>query len=571
MKLTNQIRNPISLGRNVIRRWPMTFTIAGIMLALLLLFIAPLLRPSSASSRGVGSNEFGLFVSVPGNITIKSGNYIGTTTTETFHFDKQIFSGSTNCSSGGGSTVSVTGVDSITGHTFSLGSADSVLLTVPPSSGGSPYAFSSDQNGPFVSWQTLPGDFDAQAAITFPPGPGNQICVAGFDGSGTREYDAKFYAGIELLDSCGNPKTSFRPGETMQVRVTGGIDFEPEPLRFSVAGGSPNECTFEPLTTATFQHVTTDPQIFTFTFPSSDADIPAACLNAFGTQHITGTWRVVLTDSSCGCIRSEFFTQLANDAPLPCPISCPNDITVSNDPGQCGAIVTYPTPTGSSCDHISGSTFGVGDTLVTCTSSTSGSSCSFHVTVNDDQNPSITAPANVTVNADSSCSATGVSLGSPTVSDNCPGTTVGNNAPATFPLGTTTVKWTVTDASGHTASANQSVTVVDSTAPVISGASTDPSSLSPPNHKLVDVTVNYSVTDNCGPVTTTLTVTSSEPDNGLGDGDVANDVQVIDSHHVRLRAERSGNGPGRVYTITISSVDGAGNATSQTVTVTVAH
>ena len=42
---------------------------------------------------------------------------------------------------------------------------------------------------------------------------------------------------------------------------------------------------------------------------------------------------------------------------------------------------------------------------------------------------------------------------------------VSNNAPAIYPIGTTTVVWTVTDASGNTATASQQVTVVDQTAP----------------------------------------------------------------------------------------------------------
>ncbi|MFA7274864.1 MAG: gliding motility-associated C-terminal domain-containing protein, partial [Crocinitomicaceae bacterium] len=41
------------------------------------------------------------------------------------------------------------------------------------------------------------------------------------------------------------------------------------------------------------------------------------------------------------------------------------------------------------------------------------------------------------------------------------------DAPATFPLGTTTVTWTVTDNAGNTATATQVVTVVDVTAPVV--------------------------------------------------------------------------------------------------------
>jgi len=85
----------------------------------------------------------------------------------------------------------------------------------------------------------------------------------------------------------------------------------------------------------------------------------------------------------------------------------------------------------------------------------------------------------------------------------------------------------------------------------------------------VNVTVSYTATDNCGPVTCALAVSSNEPEDGLGDGDTGPDWVVVDAHLVRLRAERAGSGSGRVYTITITCTDGAGNSTSTTVTVSV--
>src|SRR5215510_9623087 len=108
-------------------------------------------------------------------------------------------------------------------------------------------------------------------------------------------------------------------------------------------------------------------------------------------------------------------------------------------------------------------------------------------------------------------------------------------------------------------------------APIISGVSATPNVLWPPNHKMVEVTVDYTVTDPC-PNTCVLTVSSSEPINGTGDGNTAPDWEVIDAHHVNLRAERSGNNAGRIYTITITCTNNLNKLSStKTVTVIVPH
>ena len=66
------------------------------------------------------------------------------------------------------------------------------------------------------------------------------------------------------------------------------------------------------------------------------------------------------------------------------------------------------------------------------------------------------------------------------------------------------------------------------------------------------------------------TATSSEPDNAPGgaDGNTDYDV-VVDQDTFRLRAERTENGAGRIYTITYRAVDACGNATTESASVTV--
>lgn len=107
--------------------------------------------------------------------------------------------------------------------------------------------------------------------------------------------------------------------------------------------------------------------------------------------------------------------------------------------------------------------------------------------------------------------------------------------------------------------------------PVLGSASAIPAVLWPPNHRMVDVTVDYTVADNCGTPSCSLAVVSSEADNNGGDGNTTGDIQVVDAHHLRLRAERSGQGPGRTYTITASCSDSGGGSSSTQTAVVVPH
>ena len=91
----------------------------------------------------------------------------------------------------------------------------------------------------------------------------------------------------------------------------------------------------------------------------------------------------------------------AFETEVACVLSCPDDISVPNDPGDCGAIVEYTEPTGESCgtvtcDRPSGSFFEVGETTVTCTSQ-AGPSCTFKVTVTDEEAPVITTNDDITL------------------------------------------------------------------------------------------------------------------------------------------------------------------------------
>ncbi len=272
----------------------------------------------------------------------------------------------------------------------------------------------------------------------------------------------------------------------------------------------------------------------------------------------------------------------AYEAEVPCVLECPTDVSVANDPGECGAVVNYTEPSGAgcgtvTCDHPSGSFFGVGDTLVTCTSS-AGPSCSFTVTVTDEEDPTISCPADITVNAPvGTCSA--VVNFTVTGDDNCADPTIVSSPPSgsVFPVGTTTVTATATDAAGNTKSCTFNVTVKDVTPPVIT-LNGQTISLWPPNHQYETVQVSdlvASASDLCDASVNLSSVviaqvTSDEPENSLGDGNTLNDMVIAaDCKSVQLRSERKGNGDGRVYTITFKVTDSSGNSTTVTAKVTV--
>lgn len=95
----------------------------------------------------------------------------------------------------------------------------------------------------------------------------------------------------------------------------------------------------------------------------------------------------------------------------------------------------------------------------------------------------------------------------------------------------------------------------------------------PPNHKFRLVTLSGATDVDGDLVTSTVTaVTQDEPLNGLGDGDTSPDAMAGPAgNSVRLRAERSGTGDGRVYVVSYTASDGNGGTCSGTVRVAVPH
>ncbi|MGB8191160.1 MAG: T9SS type A sorting domain-containing protein [Chitinophagaceae bacterium] len=173
--------------------------------------------------------------------------------------------------------------------------------------------------------------------------------------------------------------------------------------------------------------------------------------------------------------------------------------------------------TGSGQGTGSGSVFNKGTTSVTVTATNSVNTVqyNFDITVNDSINPVLIAPSAKTIGTNSGCKAAGISLGEPTVSDNCSDANnliVANDAPAEFPIGITTVTWTATDADGNTSTATQIIIVADNQKPVLTA----------PAAQFFCYNANgYAVPvaaaeDNCGVANVSYTITGATVRNGSG-------------------------------------------------------
>jgi hypothetical protein len=116
--------------------------------------------------------------------------------------------------------------------------------------------------------------------------------------------------------------------------------------------------------------------------------------------------------------------------------------------------------------------------------------------------------------------------------------------------------WQATDCHGNSATCSQTVTVVDTTPPVLSCNVATP--LLPPGNLtvLINVGLSFTATDACSPpVTTHVSVYSDEPI-----GLTTPDATYIGGT-LKLRAERAGSGDGRVYLIVVTARDALGNST----------
>ena len=198
------------------------------------------------------------------------------------------------------------------------------------------------------------------------------------------------------------------------------------------------------------------------------------------------------TDAA-GLTKIESFTVNITDAEDPVIVDLPANIEVDNDPGTCGATITWTTPTVTdncpgqsitqSAGLTSGSAFPVGINTISYTATDAvGNDVleSFTITVNDTEKPQITnCPSGIVRTSDEGECTANVSWTEPTVSDNCSSvsniTWTKSHSPGDeFSVGETTVTYTARDEKGNVSDVcSFTVTVNDNQKPIISNCPDD--------------------------------------------------------------------------------------------------
>jgi hypothetical protein len=279
-----------------------------------------------------------------------------------------------------------------------------------------------------------------------------------------------------------------------------------------------------------------------------DGDLTSAveCLPASGSTFALGTTTVNCSvEDSKGSSDSGNFTVTVSDTTAP-SLTVPSSAVVAEATGPTGATVNFANDVSAQdavdanptidCTPASGSTFALGTTQVSCTATDDANNTSaaktFDVKVVD-----TTAPALSNVPADITKEATGpngaaASWAAPSASDLVDGNVAVNCASSsglksgdTFPLGTTQVTCTATDAAGNSANSSFNVKVQDTTAPVIASKADVSATASSVNGALVNYTspattdaVDGNGTANCTPASgsqfavgsTTVTCTATD-------------------------------------------------------------
>lgn len=175
------------------------------------------------------------------------------------------------------------------------------------------------------------------------------------------------------------------------------------------------------------------------------------------------------------------------------------------------------------------------------------------------QSCSLSCPPNIVINAESGLEGALVSF--PPINSlgvgNCSTITYSQPNGSFFRIGSHSI--IVTSSSGTKCAFT--VIVTDNESPFLSEITLSKKILWPANNKMKKVAVYYTTSDNAQDVKAVLTVSSNATD--------GQDWEIVDDHMLRLKSSRLPDGSPRIYTITVTSSDEAGNKTTRTTTIAV--
>jgi hypothetical protein len=171
---------------------------------------------------------------------------------------------------------------------------------------------------------------------------------------------------------------------------------------------------------------------------------------------------------------------------------------------------------------------------------------------------SLSCPSNMVVKADQGQEGAKVNFASATTVGECGAISYSPASGSFFRLGSHSI--IATSSTGQKCSFT--ITVTDNESPSLTALTLSRQQLWPVTDKLKKVGVYYSTTDNAQDVKTKISVSSNATDG-------QKDWEIVDEHLLRLKASRLPDGSARIYTITVTATDEAGNKTTRTTTIAV--
>ena len=326
-----------------------------------------------------------------------------------------------------------------------------------------------DDNGPDCTAQQASVDFTAAAGTVY------RILAGGYTGAG------------------GSLTVGVRDIEPPQVTCPANL----------VADADTGQCTKSNVT-------------YTATATDNFPGVIVGCDPPSGTTFPVGNTTVTCTAiDAAGNVAHCTFTVTVRDTQPP-TVTCPADLVVDADPGQCSAVVTFTATATDNCtlaaffcDPPSGSAFPVGTNTVTCTAVDPAehiSHCTFKITVRDVIPPAITCPSDFAGQCPSDVPVRPTSLAQfldqgGGASDNCDPSltyTCSDGVLTGGPCGGTILRThTATDDWANSASCIQIITVRDTIPPVVGPCPAEIVVGTEEGQCSAVVTFTLAATDNC--------------------------------------------------------------------------